>query len=351
MKTRLIVCNASLLILIVMSIAGSFPESGANPSIPDELSVSAAASKFLTTLTEEQKKKALSSYDDAARFQWHFIPKDFRKGLQLKEMNDDQRKAADALLRSSLSLAGFSKAKKIMELESLLAAIEKGRGAIRDSQRYYFTLFGKPSKKNRWGLSIEGHHLSLNFVIESNQLIAVTPSFFAANPAVVKSDALPSVPRGTRVLADEEVLGFQLVNALNEKQKSKAIFSKKAPREIRAAGEAQPPSEKPIGIRGKAMNPAQMSLLKKLVGAYAANFPKQIRQKKLDTIQSDGWDNLYFAWGGATQPGIGHYYRVEGDNVLIEFVNTQPDANGNPANHIHCVWRNPKGDFAIELKK
>ena len=28
---------------------------------------------------------------------------------------------------------------------------------------------------------------------------------------------------------------------------------------------------------------------------------------------------------------------------------TQPDAAGNPANHIHCVWRDMRGDFAIPI--
>ncbi|MEO1972064.1 MAG: DUF3500 domain-containing protein, partial [Pirellulaceae bacterium] len=51
------------------------------------------------------------------------------------------------------------------------------------------------------------------------------------------------------------------------------------------------------------------------------------------------------------KPGIGHYYRIQGPTFLIEFVNTQPDAAGNPANHIHCVWRDMKGDFAIPVGK
>jgi len=34
---------------------------------------------------------------------------------------------------------------------------------------------------------------------------------------------------------------------------------------------------------------------------------------------------------------VGHAYRVEGTTFSIEFVNVSPDAEGNPANHIHCV--------------
>jgi hypothetical protein len=32
---------------------------------------------------------------------------------------------------------------------------------------------------------------------------------------------------------------------------------------------------------------------------------------------------------------------------VIEFCNVQPDAEGNPANHIHCVWRDRTGDFDL----
>jgi hypothetical protein len=47
---------------------------------------------------------------------------------------------------------------------------------------------------------------------------------------------------------------------------------------------------------------------------------------------------------GATKPGEGHYYRVQGSTFLIEFDNTQNDAN-----HIHCVWRDFNGDWGEDL--
>jgi hypothetical protein len=62
-----------------------------------------------------------------------------------------------------------------------------------------------------------------------------------------------------------------------------------------------------------------------------------------------GWDDVRFAWAGAIEPGVGHAYRVEGPTFLIEFVNVQPDAEGTPANHIHCVWRDKTGDFDLPV--
>ncbi|MEE2643079.1 MAG: DUF3500 domain-containing protein [Planctomycetota bacterium] len=342
---------ASLVLLAGISMLFA-TNSAPSPNFPPPGdSMTAAATSFLGTLNAEQRKTTVYAYDSKERVGWHFIPKDSRKGFQVKNMDEKQRAAATELLRVCLSKAGFKKATTIMELEGLLHAIEKGKGNIRDPERYYYTLFGEPGNKTKWGLSIEGHHLSLNFVIANNEVVSVSPSFFAANPGTVKTDIHDKIKKGTRVLAAEEKLAFKLVKSLNDDQQAAAIFAKKAPKEIRAAGEAQPPVESAIGVSGSDLGKEQLAVLKRLVATYAGNFPKPIGNKKMNTIEKNGWDQVKFAWGGAKKPGIGHYYRIQGASFLIEFVNTQPDAEGNPANHIHCVWRNPNGDFAIELQK
>lgn len=335
----------------VIELKGDGFESANSVLLEDEggAAMTAAATAFTKMLSKEESAKAMLPYDSEKRVGWHFIPKNDRKGLQWKDMSDAQQAAGAKLVRASLSAAGYKKARSIMQLESFLHAVEQGRGNVRDPERYYFTIFGTPAADSKWGLSFEGHHLSLNFVVENNELISNTPTFFAANPGIVKSERLESIPKGTRVLAAEEQVAFRLVKSLSDEQKAKAIFAKKAPKEIRAAGEPQPPSEKAVGIKGSDLKPEQLQMLKRLVTVYASSFPEATRKAEMKKIRSGGWENLHFAWGGATKPGIGHYYRVQGDSVLIEFVNTQPDAEGNPANHIHCVWRNPAGDFALEI--
>ena len=61
-------------------------------------------------------------------------------------------------------------------------------------------------------------------------------------------------------------------------------------------------------------------------------------------IREAGMDQLHFAWAGALQPGHAHDYRVHGPTVLIEYDNTQHDAN-----HIHTVWHDPRHDFGLDL--
>jgi hypothetical protein len=268
-------------------------------------------------------------------------------------MSDKQRAAAHALLRTSLSELGYSKATKIMQLEEVLAQLDGDTDhKKRDPLKYYFTIFGKPDADGLWGLSVEGHHLSFNFVVEDGQVVASTPQFMAANPTVVAKayKTTPLLKAGERVLAAEEQLGFDLVNSLDEKQRQQAIIAEKAPAEIRAAGQAQPPQEKPVGLSVKQLTAAQSETLNKLIDTYIDAMPADVADQRRKEIKNAKLDTAFFAWAGATKPGIGHYYRVQGPTFLIEFVNTQPDASGNPASHIHCVWRDPRGDFGIKAQ-
>lgn len=311
-----------------------------------------AAKKYVAKLDDEQKAIGLLPYDSEQRVGWHFIPKDYRKGVQAKTMTAEQREAAFELLKTALSEVGYTKATTIMSMESLLQELKKdpNKGPIRDRLRYYWTVFGTPDDDGRWGLSIEGHHLSLNFVVDKGHVLSSTPTFFAANPTIVQHESAGGPPKGTRVLAKEETLAFDLLTSLDETQRSAAVIDEKAPREIRAAGEAAAPAYAADGLCANRLNAAQGKILRQLVTHYANNLPADLAQARLSAIREAGVEKVYFAWAGADRPGIGHYYRIQGPTFLIEFVNTQPDAAGNPASHIHCVWRDPNGDFAIPVQ-
>lgn len=310
-----------------------------------------AAQTFLKTLNAEQLKIAQLPYAAPERVDWHFIPKPTRKGMQVKLMTPAQREASFLLLRSVVSQLGYTKATTIMSMEKLLYELEGGKGAnIRDPERYFFTVFGDPAGTERWGLSIEGHHMSLNYVLQGDQVISSTPQVFAANPATIKTKNASGFEVGARILAREEQLAFDLVNSLTTDQKVSAIFDKTAPKEVRNAGVAQPPTDAAIGIPAAKLNEGQKKVLRSLLEEYCAAMPDHVAAARLKELDAAGFDNLHFAWAGATEPGSGHYYRVQGPSCLVEFVNTQPDAAGNIANHIHCYWRDIRGDFALPAK-
>lgn len=337
----------AVLAVLLLSSAGTLTAINYRPAGVD---MTQAARDFLAGLNAEQRSQATLKLDDPARLDWHFIPKDKRKGLQVKHMDSQQRKLAHALLASAVSQLGYDKAKTIMSLEAILHELEKDRkGApLRDAERYYFTLFGQPSESDRWALSVEGHHLSLNFVVEDGKVVAVTPAFFGANPADVRGDYKVGPQRGTRVLHAEEDRAFELLKSLSAEQRSKAIIAEKSPADIRGAAEPEPPQTDPEGLPAGELKEEQIKLLWSLLEAYTDNMLVEIGQKRLAEVRDAGIKKVYFAWAGPDKPGIGHYYRVQGPTFVIEFCNNQPDGAGNPANHIHSVWRQMSGDFGAE---
>lgn len=311
-----------------------------------------AASALLASLDDSQKSKAMMPVASPERQDWQIIPKDKRKGLQLNEMNDSQRQAATALLRSVLSEIGYRKSTQIMNMENLLKELEAGKtnSPLRDSTRYYFTVFGTPQAGKRWGLSIEGHHMSLNFLMDGDRVVSSTPQAFAANPAIVRTENKSGIAVGTRMLRLEETLAFELVQSLSEQQRTVAVIADKAPKENRTLGVQQPPKESPVGITYSKLSPPQQALLKDLVNEYINAVPDEVAEDRRQAIQSaGGWDVVHFSWEGALQAGVGHAYRVQAPSFLIEFVNTQPDAAGNIANHVHSIWRDSRGDFGVRL--
>ncbi len=308
--------------------------------------ITRAANRWLESLDAGQRERAVRPFADATRTAWHFVPKNDRKGVQLRDMTDEQQEAALALLRSVVSATGYDKATGIMQLDELLRIIEGEKAKnIRDAKRYYVTLFGTPADTGSWGLSIEGHHLSLNVTIRDGVVVDSTPQFLGANPAEVKTTFPGLPPTGHRVLRDEETLAFELVNSLDEEQRQKAVIAVEPPREIRAAGEPQAVREAMAGIAHVDLNTVQQAVLRRLVDVYCRVMPDAVAEERLGLI--DRWDDVHFAWAGSLEPGIGHAYRVEGPTFAIEFVNVQPDAEGNPANHIHCIWRDRTGDFDL----
>src|SRR5256714_6039857 len=220
-----------------------------------------AANNFLAALNPEQKTKATYEFKDDERFDWHFIPK-ARKGLPFKEMTPPQRLLAHALLNSALSQRGYMKAVSIMSLEQILYEVEN-KSPTRDADLYFVTIFGQPGKA-AWGWRVEGHHLSLNFSLQDDQVAAVTPLFFGANPAQIQSG-----PRkGLRVLGGEEDLARKLVSSLTEEQRKAAIVTGETPRDIISGNSRKAKMLEPMGIAAAALTKPQQQMLFTLIKEY-----------------------------------------------------------------------------------
>ncbi|HWE37004.1 MAG TPA: DUF3500 domain-containing protein [Isosphaeraceae bacterium] len=307
-----------------------------------------AAGRYVAALDDEQKAKGVFDFDSPERTNWHFIPRP-RKGLPIKEMTSAQRALAFGLLRTGVGADGFLKATTIMSLEAILKELEQGRGPVRDPELYYVSIFGKPSEGGKWGWRIEGHHLSLNFLIEDGKIVSATPAFFGSNPGEVRQG-----PRkGLRTLGDLEDRALRLLQSLDDDQKKVAVVAEKAPPEIKSGGmkgetgglSARGPDDAPEGIAYRKLSDSQRMMLKTLLESYAHEMPPEVAVAWLNEIQQAGPDAIHFAWMGPGDRSQGHAYKVQGPTFLIEFNNTQ-----NGANHIHSLWRNRLGDFGLASK-
>ena len=302
--------------------------------------MSKAANQFLDSLTDDQKKQAMFGFDDAERENWFFTPVP-RKGLALRDMTVAQQHLASALLSAGLSQQGFIKAQTIMSMEDVLRIMEKDDGERRNPGKYYFSIFGKPSDAGTWGYRVEGHHLSQNYTV-SNGHVVDAPSFFGSNPGEVREG-----PRkGVRLLAMEEDMGRDLLNALDAGQKKTAIITTDAYKEILTSNAKRATLEgKPAGLPVAKMTKPQAQMLMDLLDVYASNVPEQLAQARMAMVKQSGRE-VYFAWAGVAERGGPHYYRIQSPTFLVEYDNTQ-----NNNNHVHTVWRDLANDFGQDLLK
>ena len=277
-------------------------------------------------------------FDDSDRVDWHYTPSS-RNGLSFKELDARGRDAVHALLKTALSAVGYRKVVNIIELELVLREME-AFGLMRDPERYHVTIYGTPSRTERWGWRFEGHHLSLNFTLAGDRLVVDTPSFFGANPATVPSGGKKGLARARRRARRRMGgTGFAVGIAAPRSGDLDADLRRHRhvePRQGRAARGGRD--------SGSKLDERQRALVWKIVELYAASFEPGLAEARLARARQGGPDSLRFGWAGSTTRGAPHYYRIQGARFLIEY-----DASQDGGNHIHTVWRDFTGDFGREL--
>ncbi len=304
------------------------------------LMIEKPAVDFLKSLTQAQRNKTQMPFNDESKVLWHYIPSSMfpRAGIQLNELDPNQKSKLDVLLKTFLSETGYTKTMKIIDLENILLEMS-GDSIMRNPESYSVAFYGNPEKDSLWAFSFEGHHISLNFTIHDGK-VENAPRFFGANPAKI-----PSGPReGERTLQKEEDLGLELINSFSEEQREMAIFQQEPFFDIVTGKSAEVEPLSPVGIMYGQLNRNQQLIFLKLLDEYLSTMPAEQAEKRMNSIKDEEINEVRFGWAGATVLGEGHYYRIQGKSFLIEFDNVQ-----NKANHIHTVWRDFDGDFGRNL--
>jgi hypothetical protein len=352
-----------------------------------------AALRLVDALDDDaQRRELLWPFpSDDERRSWFYTPTD-HGGLPLSAMTAPQQRMAFQLMATGLSTAGYVTATTIIGLENVLDRLEGftaswGRARGRDPLLYYVRVFGDPSADGPWSWRIGGHHVSLNFTVVDGELAGATPLFLGADPA---SSPLLG-PHPLRPLEGVEDLARELTRSLDDEQQSQAWVSPRAPTDLVLVnrpelhdGDGPVPlrdiwrgrlpaeydelairvqagadetagltaadvaalswSSTPKGLAAAMMGDSQREMLETLLRRYAERLPDDLADDECAKFTGDALDEVHLLWAGSLEPGEPHYYRLHSPVLLAEYDNT---ARG--ANHVHTVWRDPRGDFADDV--
>jgi len=302
-----------------------------------------AALTLLAALDGQQRALAAQPFEDHAARRWLEYRPRHRPGASIAQMSEAPRKAAHRLLSTGLSDHAYAQAMSIIALEEVLDRREHWRRG-RHSNDYWVSVFGDPAGDATgdatgdapWSWRFEGHHLSVTMTVAAGQ-VSPAPVFFGANPACVSYAGRPV----SRPLAPEEDLAQVLLDAMSPAERALAVVAGRAPGDIRTGTSPRAREDiQPLGVAAGQLGSGPRAVLGELVTAYLDRLPAELAAREADRLAGA---ELHFAWEGPLVPGARHYYRVQGDDLLIEYDTT------DDGNHAHTVLRRPRSDFGDDV--
>ena len=294
-----------------------------------------AALALLAAFGDEQRALGARPFtDDAARRWLEYRPRR-RPGVGLTELDKTARKAAHRLLSTGLSEHAYAQAMAVIALEEVLDRKEQWRRG-RHSGDYWVSIYGDPEDDQPWSWRFEGHHLSVTMTVAGEE-VSPAPVFLGANPACVSYAGRPV----SRPLGPEEDLVRALLDAMGPQGRSAAVVASRAPADIHTATSPRARQNiEPLGVAAADLGPSARALLAQLVAVYLDRLPAGLAAREASRLAAT---DLHFAWEGPVTPGARHYYRVQGDDLLIEYDTT------DDGNHAHTVLRRPRSDFGDDV--
>jgi hypothetical protein len=294
-----------------------------------------AALALLAALDDEQRALAAQPFgDDVARRWLEYRPRR-RPGASIAHLSETPRKAAHRLLATGLSEHAYAQAMSIIALEEVLDRREQWRRG-RHSNDYWVSVFGDPAGDAPWSWRFEGHHLSVTMTVAGDR-VSPAPVFFGANPACVSYAGRPV----SRPLAPEEDLAQVLLDAMAPAERDLAVVSGQAPGDIRTGTSPRAREGiEPLGVAADQLGSGARAVLGELVTLYLDRLPAELAAREGARLAGG---ELHFAWEGPTRSSARHYYRVQGDDLLIEYDTT------SDGNHAHTVLRRPRSDFGDDV--
>ena len=294
-----------------------------------------AALALLAALDDEQRGLAARPFGDEAARRWLEYRPRRRPGATIAAMGETPRKAAHRLLATGLSDHAYAQAMNIIALEEVLDRREMWRRG-RHSNDYWVSVFGDPAQDAPWSWRFEGHHLSVTMTLAGDR-VSPAPVFFGANPACVSYAGRPV----SRPLAPEEDVARVLLDAMQPAERDLAVVAGRPPGDIRSGtGPRAREGIEPLGVAAGQLGSGARAVLGELVTVYLDRLPTELAAREAARLAGG---ELHFAWEGPVRSSARHYYRVQGDDLLIEYDTT------DDGNHAHTVLRRPRSDFGEDV--
>ncbi|MFT4081559.1 MAG: DUF3500 domain-containing protein [Nocardioides sp.] len=326
---------------------------------------------LLDTLAPDLRAQALiPDMDDTRRLDWDFIPKPDRTGVPMFKLDHHQRTLAHAVIKSGLSMRGYSQVLSVMATENMLReleVIERGFGVIagefRSPEGYWLTFFGRPGFEDTWGWRVIGHHLSLSFTIVAQRYLTITPFAMGAMP--IPAGVLdPLGENGRRALEIFHSLTADLRDEAHIHDVAPADFvTRQVPRvgaeewsdhvDLGIVGYEITDADRealafikadPSGVKGSELSGDQLAAVRDLALLFVEAGPEEITEQYRRRILAGDPARLRFAWAGGTAVDTAHYYRISTEDLLVEADNAV--AAGQ---HVHTIWRDLDNDLGHDL--
>ena len=297
-----------------------------------------AATAFLATLSDEQRKAATYEFNDnTQRALWSNFPTSFvaRGGIMRKDLNATQLAALDALLNEVMSADGARNARLQMAADDTLVGGNGGPAADFGSGFYYVAFLGEPSTASPWMFQFGGHHLALNVTLVGAKA-SFSPMLTGGQPLTVEFEGQKVYITRKEVEAAEAFLA-----SLTPEQKAQAIRGDEAINILLGPGEYGT-TLAPEGVKGADLTDAQQTLLLAVIEARVGQFNARDAAAKMAQVRN-GIGDTYFGWWGPVEPFGAAYFRIAGPRIALEY--GPQSLGGDATEHAHNMYRDPTNDY------
>ncbi len=315
-----------------------------------------AAIDFIGLLESRQQEAALLPFDTNTRPNWSNLPARMlpfdRNGVRIGDLSDVQLAAMLAFLSSALSPEGLDAVAAIVAAEAVLFDSQNSSRLGLNEGNYWLAFFGTPSLTEPWAWQFGGHHLAVN-MSTSDGRITMSPTFIGVEPAVIEEAAVERIFAalgGARAsagigtiapFADEIEAGLALVNSLSAASRDAALLSRRPNGLVTGAGQDGVIPELQ-GSQVSGWSPGQQQALLDLVSLWVGMLPPRDARMRMQEIESN-LNDTHFAWHGPTDGAGAIYFRIQGPDLIIEFLSRGPVSAAS--SHYHSIYRNPTNEY------